>query len=76
MTVIVPVGLTIADARKIAKTLGRADLHFIRLSTGRGPRIAPAPSRQARGGQFLFTQRSEQTHAAASAHPGGARRPA
>lgn len=68
MTVIVPVGLTIADARKIASHLGRTDLHFIRLGASRGPRIAPAPSRQARGGQFLSTQHS--------GHPDGSRRPA
>lgn len=58
-TVLVPVGLTLADAKHIAQTLGQRDLHFVssRGSGRSGPRPAPAARYDTRGGKFLHEQR-------------------
>ncbi len=59
-TVLVPVGLTLADAKHIAHMLGQHDLHFVssRGGSGRsGPRPAPAARYDTRGGKFLHEQR-------------------
>jgi hypothetical protein len=56
-TIIVPAGLTIADAKRIANALGRSNLRFIRLRATCGPRISPACHVAQRGARFLFSDR-------------------
>lgn len=57
--VLVPAGLTIADAKHIAQTLGQHDLRFVSSRGGgrSGPRPAPAVRTDTRGGKFLHEQR-------------------
>lgn len=57
--VLVPAGLTIADAKHIAQMLGQHDLHFVSSRGGgrSGLRSASIARVDTRGGKFLHEQR-------------------
>lgn len=58
-TVLVPIGLTIADATRIAHTLGHDTIRFVSCRGGgrSGPRIAPAARYDTRGARFVRDER-------------------
>lgn len=58
-TVLVPIGLTIADATRIAHMLGHGNLRFVSCRGGgrSGPRIAPASCPDTRGARFMRDER-------------------
>lgn len=57
--VLVPTGLTIADAKHIAQTLGHDNIRFVSCRGGGrpGPRIAPAARIPTRGSTFVHQDR-------------------
>lgn len=72
-TIIVPAGLTIADAKRIAAALGRSNLRFIRLRATCGSRISQACYAAQRGARFLFSDRFRQSQDASPSSPVTAR---
>lgn len=64
--ILVPTGLTIADATRIAHTLGHDHLQFVSCRGGGrpGPRIAPVPNPDTRGARFIRDERfgTGETH--------------